>query len=231
MLVCLQPLSQYKRKELYKHIKTFELKTQKVFDADTQFNLCICSLSKQECNNKDYHDFVLENNPMKLAYIYSRNRPKQYFMKPRYKVTTSQLDRNLDFIDSSLIYNANKGGGYFAKGGCGYVWNTFGDMSSRKWINKMGVIHFPAKEAKDNFCKYAYNYSGDKYNCLASKLICNVYISEASEEYYYSIPQIDWENIHINQKELWDKGLYDEAVLSEMGLKWNEDKTVIVKDE
>ena len=37
--------------------------------------------------------------------------------------------------------------------------------------------------------------------------------------------------IHINQKELWDKGNYDEAVLSEMDLKWNADKTVIVKDE
>ena len=44
-------------------------------------------------------------------------------------------------------------------------------------------------------------------------------IQEISAEYYFFIPQIDWENIHINQKELWDKGNYDEAVLSEMGLK------------
>ena len=47
----------------------------------------------------------------------------------------------------------------------------------------------------------------------------------------FVIPQIDWENIHINQKELWDKGLYDDTVLNEMGLKWNADKTVIIKDE
>ena len=33
------------------------------------------------------------------------------------------------------------------------------------------------------------------------------------------------------KKELWDKGLYDDAVLNEMGLKWNADKTVIIKDE
>ena len=43
----------------------------------------------------------------------------------------------------------------------------------------------------------------------------------------FAIPQIDWENIHINQKGLWDKGLYDEAVLSEMGLKM--ENGVIVK--
>ena len=48
----------------------------------------------------------------------------------------------------------------------------------------------------------------------------------ASSEYYFAIPQIDWSKIHINQKELWDKGLYDEAVLSEMGLKWQGDSIV-----
>ena len=48
-----------------------------------------------------------------------------------------------------------------------------------------------------------------------------------SREYYFGIPQIDWSNIHINQKELWDKGLYDEAVLSEMGLKFDENGVIV----
>ena len=48
----------------------------------------------------------------------------------------------------------------------------------------------------------------------------------ASSEYYFAIPQIDWENIHINQKELWDKDDYDNAVLAEMGLKWQGDSIV-----
>ena len=43
----------------------------------------------------------------------------------------------------------------------------------------------------------------------------------------FVIPQIDWSNIHINQKELWDKGLYDEAVLSEMGLKFDENGAIV----
>ena len=42
-------------------------------------------------------------------------------------------------------------------------------------------------------------------------------------------PQIDWENISNNP--LWKAGDYDNAVLAEMGLKWNADKTVIIKDE
>lgn len=64
---------------------------------------------------------------------------------------------------------------------------------------------------------------------LASKVCLGIHLAEMSSTYNMWIPQIDWSNIHINQKELWDKGDYDNAVLSEMSLKWNTDKTVIVK--
>jgi hypothetical protein len=43
-----------------------------------------------------------------------------------------------------------------------------------------------------------------------------------------AIPQLDWSSIHINQKELWDKGLYDEAVLAEMGLKYDSSNNAII---
>ena len=33
--------------------------------------------------------------------------------------------------------------------------------------------------------------------------------------------------IHINQKGLWDKGLYDEAVLAEMCLKFDENGVIV----
>ena len=47
MLVCLQPLSQYKKKELYRHVETFELADPKLFeDAVITKNLCICTLKK-----------------------------------------------------------------------------------------------------------------------------------------------------------------------------------------
>lgn len=47
--------------------------------------------------------------------------------------------------------------------------------------------------------------------------------------HFNRVQEIDWE--HISDNELWKAGNYDDAVLSEMGLKWNEDKTVIIKDE
>lgn len=59
---------------------------------------------------------------------------------------------------------------------------------------------------------------------LASKTIAGANFAGTSGEMYFAIPQIDWENIHINQKELWDKGLYDDAVLNEMGLKMEVEK-------
>ena len=54
-------------------------------------------------------------------------------------------------------------------------------------------------------------------------------IPSVDKTHFFWIPQIDWENISNNP--LWKAGNYDNAVLSEMGLKWNADKTVIIKDE
>ena len=89
----------------------------------------------------------------------------------------------------------------------------------------IGHIHFTTKQAKDNFCKYWYN--GKRGESLASKVVLGMHIISIALDYYFFIPQIDWENIHINQKEFWDKGDYDEAVLSEMELKM--EKGVLVK--
>ena len=85
----------------------------------------------------------------------------------------------------------------------------------------------PSEQARDNLAIFWYN--GKKGESFISKVILGVHLDEASSEYYFAIPQIDWSNIHINQKELWDKGDYDNAVLNEMGLKWNADKTVIIR--
>ena len=47
MLVVLQPLSQYKKKELYRHVETFDLADPSLFeDAVITENLSICLLNK-----------------------------------------------------------------------------------------------------------------------------------------------------------------------------------------
>ena len=48
----LMPLSCYKKKELYRHVETFELANPKLFeDASVQKDLCICSLRKSVTSN------------------------------------------------------------------------------------------------------------------------------------------------------------------------------------
>ena len=53
MLVVLMPLSQYKKKELYRHVDTFELADPKLFqDAVITENLSICTLKKDIADRK-----------------------------------------------------------------------------------------------------------------------------------------------------------------------------------
>ena len=69
----------------------------------------------------------------------------------------------------------------------------------------------------------------DYKKSFASKVALGTKISNMIGKYFFFIPQIDWE--HISNNPLWKAGNYDDAVLNEMGLKWNADKTVIIKDE
>ena len=57
---------------------------------------------------------------------------------------------------------------------------------------------------------------------LASKVVIGVPLSSISRNASFVIPQIDWENI--SNSSLWKAGNYDEAVLSEMGLKMEVEK-------
>ena len=160
-------------------------------------------------------------------YRWNIKHNKNLFMARRDYKSYNLFDKSLDFVDTSRCMDSISHG-YFSKGtSFGYLWNTGKDGYQENWGAKLGVIHFGTYQAKENFQKFAYNWTTDKYDCLASKALRSLKAAEASSEYYFAIPQIDWENIHINQKELWDKGLYDDAVLSEMGLKWKDE--VIVK--
>ena len=81
----------------------------------------------------------------------------------------------------------------------------------------------PSERARDNLAICWYN--GKKGESFISKVILGVHSAEASSEYYFAIPQVDWENI--SNSPLWKAGNYDEAILNEMGLKM--ENGVIVK--
>lgn len=236
--VCLQPLSQYKKKDLYRHVDMFELADPSLFeDAVITENLSICSLKKENVDKYDWMDLVLKSVDQRYIEFYKWNiehnrglKFKNYINEP-----SSSFDINLDFIDGTRLCSTGHGRKPgFGNETNGYKWNVLKSGFNDSWRANIACIHFNTKLAKDSFCKYAYSYTyfnNDKSDCLASKTIAGANFAGTSGEMYFAIPQIDWSNIHINQKELWNKGDYDNAVLSEMGLKWNEDKTAIVKDE
>lgn len=222
--VCLMPLSQYKKKELYRHVDSFELADPKLFeDAVITENLSISSLKRNIVDKYTWEELQFASFDKRYRLFYEWNTENNRGLKPTHKTYSDMNMYNIDtdFIETSRAFSSASGAG-FGKGGIGYEYNVnftrAGDLADLLFIS------FSTKVAKINFSKYWYN--NKKGEALASKAILGVHSVHSGAHYYFAIPQIDWENIHINQKELWDKGDYDEAVLSEMGLKWQGDSIV-----
>ena len=219
------PLSQYKKKELFRHVDTFELADPKLFeDAVVQENLSICLLKKNTIDKYTWTDMTLASYDQRYIEYYRWNikNNKGLFMKQSNYKSVSYFDTGLDFLETPRCFAAAGGSG-FGKEGSGYRWNVLHDYSS---VNaNIGQIRMPSERARDNLAICWYN--GKKGESFISKVILGVHSAMASSEYYFAIPQIDWSNIHINQKELWDKGDYDNAILAEMGLKFDENGVIV----
>jgi len=222
----LMPLSQYK-KNLHKHVENFELVDPKLFkDAVITENLCICTLRKKEINKYSWMDLVLGSVDQRYIEFYKWNieHNKGLSMEYNRDKPRSLFNIDLDFIETSRC-SANAGGAGFGPNGYGYRWNVTKENIGSGWLTNAGVIHFDTKSAKNNFAKWWYN--GKKWESFASKVALGTKISNMIGKYFFFIPQIGWSNIHINQKELWDKGDYDNAVLSEMELKFDENGVIV----
>ena len=62
MLVCLQPLSQYKKKDLYRYVNSFELTDPSFFeDASISNNLCITICKNKFVDKYSWKDLLLES--------------------------------------------------------------------------------------------------------------------------------------------------------------------------
>ena len=229
MLVVLMPLSQYKKKDLHRHVESFELADPKLFeDAVITENLCICALKKSETNKYSWLDLVLKSVDQRYIEFYKWNieNNKGIFMGVKNYAKLEDFDKDLDFLETSrCTYYC--GGGRFGPNSMGYKYNVLRNID--KLNADIGCIHFNTKVEKDNFTKYVYSWKSpaDRINTLNNRVVWGVHAVHASGENYFIWPQIDWK--HISDNSLWKAGNYDEAVLSEMGLKWNADKTVIVK--
>ena len=221
--VVLMPLSQYKKKELYRHVESFELADPKLFeDAVVQENLSICTLKKDISDKYTRQGLILRSVDQRYIEYYKWNieHNKGLVMRQSKYKPVSYFDTKLDFLETSRCFKSVGGG--FGKKGLGYRWNILHDCSS---VNShIGQIRMPSEQARDNLAICWYSGDNSRKHLLG-RAIAGVHLDEASSEYYFAIPQIGWE--HISDNPLWKAGNYDDAVLSEMGLKFDENGVIV----
>ena len=217
--VVLMPAPQYKVKGLYEYVDSIESVDSRVFtNAIIGCNLSLAECYKNRANKYTYRDILLACSDKEYLEYYKWNieHDRNIVIKRIDNIlftAPDSLSLDLDFIESARC--GKDGGGGFGPGGYGYKWNVTKTDINNGRIAFTFSIHFNTKLAKDNFAKWW--YSGKKGERLASKVVMGAPISSIAGNASFVIPQIDWE--HISDNPLWKTGKYDEAVLSEMGLK------------
>ncbi len=234
-MVTLMPISCYKTAKvqwtdgreypLYQFIDTIKVVGGDGFGAVITENNCITTLKDEPDPSKTYLEYVLLTVDQRYRAVYDWNiaNANGIVMKPVSNKSASEFNIDTDFIETARCCSLKSGAG-FGKGGFGYMWNV-SKVLSKDIIKQLGVISFPTKKAKDNFAA-AWYAAGKKGAGLLSKLLLGVRCAGISAEYYYGFPQINWDTVSDNQKDLWDAGDYDTAILTEMGFKWNGDTIV-----
>lgn len=222
--VVIQPLSQYKNQKLFENIESFELADPKLFeDAVITENLNISVVTKNKQNKFIWQELVLESCDQNFRKFYDWNIVNSRGIKMERKDYSNpqNFDVYKDFWETCKCFSSLGGGGFGSNGG-GYQWNV---LYNNSHMNAgVGMIRFNTKKEKDNFCKYW--YKGGKGKELASRMALGIHMGgSVGPDTLLAIPQIDWETI--DQHPLWNTDV-DAAVLDVMGLKWNEDKTVII---
>lgn len=226
--VVIQPLSQYKQNNLYEYIESFELSNPKIFgDAVITENLNISVVTKEKQNKFNWLELVLKSCDQNFRKYYEWNITNNRGIVMKRKDSKSNIPLpgisiDLDFVESGRCFAAAGGAG-FGPDGYGYLWNVTKCNTANNWLHCAGIIHFISKHAKDNFAKFW--YSNSKGKSLISRAALGLHAVSVSADYYYFIPQIDWENI--DQHPLWNNDV-DAAVLDTMGLKWDSNKEKII---
>ena len=226
--VVLMPASQYRIKSLYEYVNNIEGVDSRVFkDASIGGNLSLAECYKNRTNKYTYRGILLACSDREYYEYYKWNieHDRNIVIKRADNIlftAPDSLSLDLDFIEITRCCNISGGGG-FCLGGYGYKWNVAKTDLNNGRIAFAFSIHFNTKLAKDNFAKWW--YYGRKCERLASKVVMGVPFISITRNASFVIPQIDWESI--SNSSLWKVGNYDEAVLSEMGLKFDENGVIV----
>lgn len=227
--VCLMPLSCYKKKsdELWRYVESMDLADPKMFaDADITNNLCICTLRKDVVDRfKTYEEMAMESYDPKFKAFYEVNKQRVGDFRIT-GIDSIRINKLSEYNQDTTFYvHSRVAGNGVNKSGYDVEYNVNKSigidglpLSTSKGHNNLigGFIVFTKKTGKDNFTLWWYKGEGE----LADKLLHSLKKNSGSIE--PAIPQIDWEVISDTQ--LWKEGKYDEAVLSEMNLRWNDEK-------
>jgi hypothetical protein len=232
----LMPISCYKTKvtwsdgreyPLYQFIDTVKVVGSAGFGAVISENNCIATLLDAPDTTKTYEALMMLTVDQRFLEYYKWNiaQAGKLGITPASYTKPEDLNIDTDFIETNRCGSIKSGAG-FGKGGCGYKYNVLKAGYEEKWPSGLILITCPDKETKDILSTLW--YSGQRKNeCLLSKAIIGVNVTTTSGSCNMALPQFDLTRLPISQKALWDAGRYDEAVLAEMGLKWDGD--IIVK--
>ena len=222
------PVSQYRMRGLYEYVGGIDGVNSRVFKgAIIGCNLSLAECYKNRANKYTYRDIILACSDKEYLEYYKWNieHDRNIVIKRADNILFTALDSlspDLDFIEAVRSGCKGRGGG-FGPGGYGYKWNVTKTGLNNGRIAFTFIIHFNTKLAKDNFAKWWYN--GKKGERLASKVVMGAPLSSITRNASFVIPQIDWENISYSL--LWKAGNYDDAVLNEMGLKFDENGVIV----
>lgn len=218
--VCLMPLSCYKKKsdELWRYVESMDLADPKMFeDADITNNLCICTLRGDVIDRfESYDEMSMESYDPKFKAFYKVNSllPLRYVFKRCDNSKIEDFDFSVDIIEGGRFMDADTG--ISGPNGMGYKINVLKQYNT-KLNSCLTKITCPNSNVKDNIVKFLYE-TDKRWN----KVLFGMNLKTTAEQASLAIPQIDWENI--SDHPLWKEGKYDEAVLSEMNLRWNDKK-------
>ena len=211
--VVLMPVSKYKGKDLYKYVLDLEVVDPKLF-ADAQIgDSLVISFVNNFSKDISWDKFVSNTYDINYRLIYEFNfNTKETYLNLGFHKKDQEILVDKDFM---ITMRTVQNGTHSTTDCADYpfnVLNTFNheNMPKDKPRDKYSCmfLRFNSAKEKSNFAHFWYN--GKLMNALIKGL------NKPSGTPYAAIPNIDWSRTDVEYT--------DEHVLSQMGLKWNENK-------
>lgn len=222
-VVCLMPLSKYKKGKLWSKITQFSLADPKLFtDALITPNLSISTLENNaKPKFESESNLTLEGYSKDFLEVYKWNINHKglngpYYSTPGGAETDKVIAKRVKYETTFAISGRAVFNGIHLEGAKDYEWNN---KKTKSLGGRLDFYEMPSEKAKDNLTKWWY-YKGKKG--LANSLLKG--LNKASGSCEDAIPQINWEEIE--NTDAWKAGDYDTAVLDMMNLKLVDGKIV-----